>query len=125
LGREQAFDPVDVLNALGDEPLAFTVGPACVLALHRGYLNHVAGSAIAAAPCDQSPQQHRRVQPIGFGPARPAVDLKTARIHHQAGDPLGGEAAVQPEPIVACLVTEDDLDFLAVRPPLAPLQAAK
>jgi hypothetical protein len=125
LRRKPPFDPVHVLDALGNQPLSFAMGPACVLALYRGYLNHAAGGPIAAAPCRQRPQQPRRVQPVGLGPSRPAVDLQAARVHHPAGHPLGDEAAMQPEPVVAGFVAKDDPNLLTARPLLALLEPAQ
>jgi hypothetical protein len=42
-----------VLHALGNQPLALAVGAPGILPLDRGYLDHVAGSPIAAPPRHQ------------------------------------------------------------------------
>jgi hypothetical protein len=115
-----------VLHAFGHQPLALAVGASRILPLDRGRLHHVARGPIAATPRDQRPEQHRRVEPIGLGAPCPAVDLQAAGVHHPAGDPLGREAALQPEPVVARLVADDDLHITtAARLPLARLQAAE
>jgi hypothetical protein len=86
----------------------------------------VAGGAVAAAPSHQRAQQHRGIEPIGLRPPCPAVDLQAAGIHHPAGDPLGRKAALQPEPVIAGFVADDDLHRVAAaRLPLARLQAAQ
>ena len=125
LGCEQTLDPVHVLHALGDQPLALAVGAPRVLPLDRGHLHHAAGRPVAAPPRHQSPQQHRRVQPIGLGPPRPAIHLQAAGVHHPAGDPLGRKAALQPEPVIAGLIAEDDLHVITARPLLPCLQATQ
>ena len=56
LGRKQALDPVHVLHALSDQPLALAVSAARVLALHGRHLDHTAGGPVAAAPGYQRPQ---------------------------------------------------------------------
>ncbi len=110
LSGEQAFDPVHVLHAFDDQPLALTGGgAACILALHCAHLPHVAGCPVAAAPRHQSAQQHRRVQPISLGVPCPPGDLQAVWIHHPTNDLLGRERTVQPEPIIADLVAENDL----------------
>jgi hypothetical protein len=86
----------------------------------------VAGSTVAAAPRDQRPQQHRRVEPIGLGAPCPTVNLQAAGVHRPAGDPVGREATLQPEPVVASLMADDELHITsAACLPLARLQAAK
>jgi hypothetical protein len=94
LSREQTLDSIHVLHALVDQPLALTGSATRVLALDRGHLNHLTGSPVAAAPCHQRPQQHGRIQPVGFRASCPAIDLKAPRIHHPAGDPLGSQATL-------------------------------
>src|SRR3712207_1540299 len=126
LRRQQALDAVHVLDALDDQPLALAVRPPRVFPLRRGHPHHVAGGAIAAPPGDQRPQQHRRVQPVGLGAPRLAVHLQAAGVHHPAADPLRGEAPLQPEPVVAGLVAEDDPHLTAAaRLLLTGLQTAQ
>jgi hypothetical protein len=120
-----ALDPIHMLPALGDQPLALAVGAARVLTLDRRHLHHVAHRPVAAAPRHQRPQQHRRVQSVGLGAPRPAVHLQAAGVHHPAGDLLRSEAALQPEPVVAGLVADNDPHLMAGRPLLARLQAAE
>ena len=125
LGGEQALDPVDVLHPLRDQALALAMRAPRILALDRGHLHHAAGGVIAAAPRHQGPEQHGRVEPVGLGPSRAAVDLEAAGIHDEAGDRLGREAALQPEAVVPGLVAEDDRDLSAGAALFASLQAAQ
>ena len=85
----------------------------------------MAGCPIAAAPCHQGPQQHRRVQPVGLGTPGQAVHLQATRIHHPAGVPPSTEATVQPEPVIAGLVAKDDLHLPAARLLLTGPQATQ
>jgi hypothetical protein len=126
LRREQTLDPGDVLHPLGHQPLALAMGAPRVLPRDGRHVHHVAGGTVAAAPGDQRSHQHRRVEPVGLGAPRPPVDLQAAGIHHPAGDPLGREATLQPESVVAGLIADDDLRITAAAClPLARLQATK
>src|SRR3954449_9415157 len=57
--------------------------------------------------------------------ARRTVDPETAGVHDPAGDPLDGQAALEPEPVIASLVAEDDLHLIARCRLLARLQTAE
>src|SRR5215217_5425158 len=82
-------------------------------------------TARSPTPRHQGPQQHRRIEPIGLGPPGSSINLQAAGVHHPAGDPLGRKAALQPEPVIAGLIAEDDLYIMAAFPLLARLQAAE
>src|SRR6476469_9975547 len=85
----------------------------------------MAGRPVAAAPCHQGSQQHHRIQPVGFGTPSPAVHLQATRIHHPAGDPLRGDATMQPKAVIASLIAENDLHLLSGRSLLTCRQAPK
>jgi hypothetical protein len=94
LTGEQAFDAVDVLHTLGNQPLALAVSPPGILPLERGHLNHPAGSLVATPPSHERPQQHCGVEAVGFGAPGTAIDRQAAGVHHLADDALRRKAAV-------------------------------
>jgi hypothetical protein len=58
LGCKQAFDPVEVLGLLGDQPLALAPRPPTVLVRWQRRVHHRADPALATPECRQGAQEH-------------------------------------------------------------------
>ncbi len=75
------------------------------LARHADHMPHPVLPRMIA---DQHLIQLRVVEPVGLGPARPAVDFNRRRVDDDVGNAAGEERAVQPEAVSAGFVATAD-----------------
>jgi hypothetical protein len=135
--RAQAFDAVDVLHPLLDQPLALAMQPLGVLLLDARNAHHTAGIRFAAQMAAERALHPLDVDPVGLGGLRSPVHqqargIKNMIVHpHYKRENLAGDAKgkstsgsnvrlkvmrfqemVQPEPVVTRLVARDRLDLV-------------
>jgi len=115
LREQQSLDAIDVLDALGDQRLAFATEAAPVLLLRGGRDGHGADARLAALERQQRPQQSLAVEPVGLGAAAAAGGGDRRRVDDVAFDALALQQAVQPEAVEAGLLDRDDGKSFPVR----------
>ncbi len=108
LRRQQALDPVAMLDARTLQYLALAADAAPVLLVRRRRHDHRAHARLAPLERQQRAQQRQAVDLVGLGIATPARHRDRGRVDHVALDPLVHQHAVNPESIVTRLLDRDD-----------------
>jgi hypothetical protein len=108
----QAFDAVDVLDPLTDQPLALAMQPLGVLLLEARNAHHAARIRLAAQMATECTLHPLEVDPVGLGALRSPVYQQARRIEDMIAHPMRFQHMVQPEAIVAGLVARDHLDLV-------------
>jgi hypothetical protein len=80
LGVQKRLDAVGVRGSLLDQAVAFAVRALLVFLLDARHMHEAAGVRLAAKVSEKRAHDALKVDPIGLGPARAAVDLDAGGI---------------------------------------------
>jgi hypothetical protein len=108
LREEQPLDPVDVLDALGDQRLAFAADPPSVLLLGCRRPDHRANPGLAALVGQQRADQGLTIDLVGLCPSPPAGGGDRGRINNMTFDAFTLQDPVQPKPVQSGLLDRDN-----------------
>ena len=95
-------------DPFADQRLALAANPATVLFFRRGYNHHRANPRFAALVGQKRPQQRLTIDLVCFGPSTPAWRRNRGGIDHVALNPFSFQNPVDPEPVKAGLLNDDD-----------------
>jgi hypothetical protein len=87
VGKQQAFDPIDVGNLLRNEAASFSVRAAQVLFIAARHPHHRAHIALAAVPRHQHANELGRVKPIRLRTPSAAIHLDARGVEDVTCDP--------------------------------------
>src|SRR6476646_2452696 len=128
MDREQSLDPVDVLDTLVNQPATLSVEPTVVLFGDTWHAHNTPNLRLPPQIRHQRSQQSLGIDAVRFGSARSTINLQTCRIDDVVADVMCLEQTVEPEAVVAGLVTRNHFHALLrffgnARPdPLAKIQ---
>src|SRR5215469_5298321 len=128
MNRQQAFDPVDVLDSFADQPATLTMKPTVVLFGNTRHAHNAPDLWLTTQIRHQRSQQSLDINSVRLGSARPTINLHTRRIDDVVAYALRFEQTVEPEAVIARFVATNHIHaFLQfssnARPnPLAQLQ---
>src|SRR6476469_8582634 len=128
MDREQSLDPVDVLDTLVNQPATLSVEPTVVLFGDTWHAHNTPNLRLTPQIRHQRSQQSLGIDAVRFGSARSTINLQTCRIDDVVADVMCLEQTVEPEAVVAGLVTRNHFHALLrffgnARPdPLAKIQ---
>src|SRR5208282_329760 len=108
LREQEALDPVDVLDAFGDQSLALAPEPSAILLLGARGLGHRTDPGLAALEGHQRAKQRLAVDAVGLGPPAPARHGDRSGVDNVAFDPLLLQRPVNPEPVQSRFLNDDD-----------------
>src|SRR5262245_18324625 len=106
--REASLEPLTVLRPLCLHLLASPLEVPPVFVRHPGHLDHTPDRLRTRAVAEQHGEPCTGVEPVGLRAPPTTFDLDTRRIAPNVVDPMGQEAAMQPEPVPSSLLTALD-----------------
>ncbi len=93
---------------LAHETLALAMRVAGIFFLECRDSNHRTNMAVTAVDGYEGAQESECINPVGFHPTCPPIDLEACGIKHPALDANLGQQARQPEAVISGLVTYED-----------------
>src|SRR5215831_20980708 len=104
MNREQAFEPVDVLDSFTDQPATLTMELTIVLFGDTRHAHNAPNLWLTTQIRHQRREQSLDINSVRLGSARSTINLHTRRIDDVVAYALRFEQTVEPETVIARLL---------------------